>query len=705
MGKVLVVAEKPSVARDYAKVLGCKTKKNGYIDGDEYMITWALGHLVTLAEPHHYDEKYKSWRTDDLPIKPAQVKLRVNRKTSSQFNIVKKLMNDKSVEYIICGTDSGREGELIFRYIYHHAKCKKPIKRLWISSMTDIAIKRGFDNIEDGQKYDTLYYSAKCRSEADWLVGMNASRAFTLKYNTLLSIGRVQTPTLAIIVERHHEIENFKPEDYFELDADFGEYKGTWIDKDNNKKIKTQAEATRLMEKIHYGTGVVASVEKKNKKTPPPLLYDLTELQRDANKKYGYSAKKTLSIAQDLYEKRKLLTYPRTDSRYITDDMKDTVRETLYKLNRQPFTPLLKQIKELKFTKRIVNNKKVTDHHAIIPTNVTPQLEGLNKDEFQIYMLVAARLIEAFYPHYQEEATEIITMVNDESFVTKGKHISDLGFKEVKKVLLNEVPKEADELPLIQVDETYEVKNAIINKKQTKPPKTYTEASLLSAMEHAGKFVEDEAIKEKLKEMGLGTPATRASIIERLIHVGYITRKGKTLIPTEKGIKLVSALPPQIKTPEMTGKWERGLKRIHDGTMAPDKFMDSINRYVDYLVGHAANEKTTIVFPMQPGKKKRSTGKKTFGKCPLCEYGSVYENTKAYYCDHWKQGCSLTIWKDVLEKYGVKLENELMRTLLSDKKIAGYDMYLPQTGEKCKADIVLDEKGQVKLLNVVRVAV
>lgn len=703
MGKILVVAEKPSVARDYARVLKCKTRKDGYIEGDTHIISWALGHLVTLAEPHHYDPKYKTWRMNELPIRPAEVKLRVIRKTSKQFNVLKDLMKRDDIDEVICGTDSGREGELIFRYVYDHAKCKKPTKRLWISSMTDEAITQGFAKIKPGTDYDHLYYSAKCRSEADWLVGMNASRAFSLKYKALLTIGRVQTPTLAIIVNRHLEIENFKPETYYEVVANLGEFEATWINKAKKSKIKTMEQATKIMEKIHQGEAVVDQVKSTEKKTPAPLLYDLTELQRDANKKYGYTAKKTLSIAQSLYEKHKMVTYPRTDSRYLTADMKGTVKNTLKKLQIERYHQIIKDMPEVKFTKRIINDAKVTDHHAIIPTESNPRINALSEDELHIYDLIVSRLVEAFYPPYKELQTEVILDINEEQFIAKGKSIRDMGWKKVRQSLLGEKNKGDKFLPLMEKEDTFPVKDEKMNEKQTKPPKPYNEATLLSAMEHPGKFVEDQSIKEHLKEMGLGTPATRAAIIERLITVGYIMRSGKTLIPTDKGISIISVVPDEIKTPEMTGKWERALYRIAEGSMEPNKFMASIGRYVDFLVNHAITTRTNVVIKDDNRKKKPGKKKPSFGKCPICGEGDVNENKKAYYCSRWQEDCKLTIWKNHLEPYGVALTPELMKEILVKKTLEGVPVVLPQTAERCTAQLVLNEKGLLQLLNIKRI--
>ncbi|MFV0314587.1 MAG: DNA topoisomerase III, partial [Anaerotignum sp.] len=601
MGKILVVAEKPSVARDIAKTLGATKKDDGILVGEKYIISWAIGHLVTLAEPEDYHETFKKWSFTSLPIVPEKMELKAIKNTRSQLKVLHKWMNDREIESIICATDSGREGELIFRYIYEITKCKKPVQRLWISSMTEQSIKEGFANLKEGTEYDLLYRSAKCRSEADWLVGMNATRAYTLQYNVLLSIGRVQTPTLALIVEKQKELDAFVAKDYFEVQVDLGDFKGFWIDAEEQTKIEDDDYAKCIAKKVEGQSAVVTKVDKEEKRVPAPLLYDLTELQRECNRKFGYSAKKTLDIAQGLYEKRKFITYPRTDSRYLSDDMKDKVQSTMKKLGTvgifdEWVNPLFVG-KGLSFSKRIIDNTKVTDHHAIIPTDVRPNLDILTEEEKNVFLLVAARFISAFYLPYRYEVTKVYFVSCEENFLAKGTVILDDGWQEVEKKLV--VIKEKKEknnaeqkLPPLSQGEIYTIVEAKALKKKTSPPKPYTESSLLSAMENAGRFVDDEALKEQLKESGLGTPATRAAIIERLLTVGYIVRKGKTLVPTEKGMQLIQVVPDQLCSPETTGKWEKGLSSIAKGTMDEQKFMDSIKRYVSFLVGDAAKRKT-----------------------------------------------------------------------------------------------------------------
>lgn len=700
--KVLVIAEKPSVARDIAKVLKCSKKGDGYLYSEEYVVSWAIGHLVTLCEPEDYDEKYKKWKVENLPIIPQNIKTKAISKTKQQLKVLKKLMTDKEINYLICATDSGREGELIFRYIYNLLKCKKPFKRLWISSMTDTAIKEGFANLKEGNEYDNLYLSAKCRSEADWLVGINASRAFTLKYNILLSIGRVQTPTLSIIVNRQKEINEFVPKDYWELEADFINYKGIWTDlKNKDTKIFKKETAENILKAVTGFDGIVKSIENEEKKVPPPLLYDLTELQRECNKKFSFSANKTLSIAQDLYEKRKMITYPRTDSRYLSTDMTGKISNVLVKLkNTQEYIKYAEYVlslEKLPINKRIIDNSKISDHHAIIPTDININVKSLSDDEYKVYDIIARRFLSVFYPYYIYNVTTIVTDIKENSFVTKGNTIKQLGFMELNK---NDDKKD-DILPNVSVNEAVKNNKVSLIQKKTKPPALYNEASLLSAMENAGRFVEDEELKEKLKESGLGTPATRAAIIERLINVGYITRKGKSLIPTDKGMKLIEVVPAELKSPETTGKWEKGLSSVAKGKMNEDKFMQSIKRYVNYLVDTSINTQNKVIFDneFKTNKKYKNNIKKlnVLGKCPECKTGDIVENSKSYYCTNWRQGCKFSIWKNCLEIYGKSIQSDEIEKLLENGKIENINITLPQTMEKCSADLILKKENNKNL--------
>ncbi|WP_312060588.1 DNA topoisomerase III [Anaerotignum sp.] len=712
MGRILVVAEKPSVARDIAKTLGAGQKGDGCLLGEKYVVSWAIGHLVTLAEPEEYGEKFKKWSFASLPIIPEEMELKAIKNTRSQLKVLHKWMNDKEIASIICATDSGREGELIFRYIYEITKCKKPFQRLWISSMTEQAIKEGFANLKDSTAYDLLYHSAKCRSEADWLVGMNATRAYTLRYQVLLSIGRVQTPTLALIVDKQKEINAFVSKDYYEIQTVFDGFHGFWIDDEEQTKIENEAVAKEISEKINEQEALVSKVEKEEKRIPAPLLYDLTELQRECNRKFGYSAKKTLDIAQNLYEKRKMITYPRTDSRYLSDDMKGKVQNTMKRLGEtQPFEEFATSLlngEKLSFSKRIIDNSKVTDHHAIIPTDVRPRLDSLAEEEKNVFLLVAARFISAFYPHYRYEVTKAYFTCGDERLLSKGTVVLEEGWQGVERRIVpvkgkKERGSEEQKLPPLTAGELHKIMEAKVLKKKTTPPKAYTESSLLSAMENAGRFVEDETLKEQMKDSGLGTPATRAAIIERLLSVGYITRKGKNLIPTEKGMQLIQVVPEELRSPQTTGKWEKGLSSIAKGNMEEDRFMASIKRYVSFLVEDAIKRKTDIVFPEEV-KKGMKKGGKSLGKCPICKEGDILENSKAYFCGKWKSGCKFTVWKDSLTPYGIELNSKTIQKLLKDEKIPDVAVTLPQTGEKGKSTMLFsaDGRGRIELMDFTR---
>lgn len=713
MGKTLVIAEKPSVARDIAKTLGVSGKNEGYLTGENYVVSWAIGHLVTLAEPEAYDVKYKKWNFETLPILPDSMKLEAIKKTRSQLKVLHKLMHSREIDEIICATDSGREGELIFRYIYEITQCRKPFRRLWISSMTETAIREGFAHLQDGSHYDLLYHSARCRAEADWLVGMNASRAYTIRYGALLSIGRVQTPTLALIVEKQKEIDAFVPQNYFEVQADFEQYTGFWIDEKENTRLDLREKAEQIAARVKGQRGIVSQIVKEEKRQLPPLLYDLTELQRECNRKFGFSAKKTLDIAQSLYEKRKMITYPRTDSRYLSDDMAGKIKQTLGRLKDVPaFSSYAAEVlakEKLPLSKRIIDNSKVTDHHAIIPTDTRLRTDHLTPEENKVFSLVAARFLAVFYPAYVYEATKVYTKVGLDTFLSKGKTVLQEGWQAVEKALLPETRKnktekeEEQQLPPLTKQQPVVAKRTKVLDKKTKAPPPYTESTLLSAMENAGRFVEDEELKEQMKDSGLGTPATRAAIIERLLSVGYIMRKGKTLVPTEKGQKLIAVVPEELRSPQTTGKWEKGLSSIAKGKMTEERFLESIRRYVRFLVDDAAQHKKDVVFEAERprGKRSRAQG---LGKCPLCGKGKILENSRSYYCTEWKNGCKFSLWKDSTEPYGILLDAPKVKRLLKGEKLEKIPVVLPQTGERGTADLILspDHSGRVELMNVTR---
>ena len=689
MGKIVVVAEKPSVGRDIARVLGCRTGGDGCLIGDRYIVTWAVGHLVTLVEPNELDPKYEKWSFATLPILPETIPLKVISQTKDQFGKVKKLINSQETDSLICATDAGREGELIFRYIYEKAGCTKPFQRLWISSMTDEAITEGFRDIRPGKDYDGLYESARCRSKADWLVGMNASRAFTLKYNTLLSIGRVQTPTLAILVKRRKEIENFKPEGFCTLTADFGDYSGVYFsDKlDPDTHLKEKEDAEKIAAEVKGKTGTVIQAETNRKKELPPQLYDLTSLQRDANRMLGFTADKTLKTAQSLYEKHKALTYPRTDSRFLPPDMIPRVVQTMKLLPEayQKFVPGALPGGKLPVSKRTIDQTKVTDHHAIIPTAKRADPSKFNEDERKLYDLVARRLLSAFYPACDYDATKIITKAEEHLFRTTGKVIVNNGWHDVppmenppkaKKKTAEEGESE-NPLPPLQEGDTRTVHGTKVKEDKTKPPSPHTDASLLAAMETAGKELDDEELVRQMKGSGIGTPATRAAIIERLLKVGYAQRKGKTLQATDKGVMLIDVVPGELSSPELTGRWELALHDITDGEQDPQRFMDGIARMSSFLVDFARNTAAAVSFPAEERRYGKGNGKKrtpatvlSGAVCPVCGKGGIRENGRAFGCT--EKACNFTLWKDCLEKGGgPALTGKLVQLLLEKKQLQG----------------------------------
>lgn len=687
MGKTVIIAEKPSVGRDIARVIGCKERGDGCLIGEKAIVTWAVGHLVTLQEPDELDERYKKWRAADLPILPDHIPLKVIRSSASQFKIVKQLINAPETDALICATDAGREGELIFRYIYQQAKCVKPFRRLWISSMTDGAIKEGFRSLKDGSAFDGLFRSAQCRSVADWLVGMNATRAFSIRYNARLSVGRVQTPTLALLVKRRKEIENFHADPYWTLNADFGDYRGMYFvdGAENDTRIATKEEADALAARLKGKTATVQSVETTRKQDAPPQLYDLTSLQRDANQLLGFTAKKTLALAQTLYEKHKALTYPRTDSRYLPEDMVPRAEQTLRMLPQsyQSLVPLALREGKLHPTKRTVDGGKVSDHHALIPTAQRVRPESFEADERALYDLVVRRMIAAFAEPMVYDATRVITEADGALFRSTGRVILQEGWKQIppleKPMKSKKTKTEADDenasLPPLQSGDTRSVKKLTVKESATKPPQPYTDGSLLLAMERAGKEVEDDEIARQMKGSGLGTPATRAAIIERLLTVGYAERVRKTLVATDKGVQLIEIMPESIASPALTGQWEMALDRITDGRQDADAFMHDIRGFAAELTAFAGASSKTVVFPREErGKaRSRSTVHALAGcLCPVCKQGEVLDNPKSFGCSRWREGCAFTLWKDMLQKEIHRdLNEQIIRMLLEKGSVQG----------------------------------
>lgn len=621
--KSLVLAEKPSVARDIARVLGRSKKLNGAIEGNRYVVTWALGHLVTLADPEEYDKKYKEWKLEDLPMMPKKMELVVIKQTAKQYHAVKTQLYRKDVNEIIIATDAGREGELVARWILEKSGCRKPIKRLWISSVTDKAIKAGFSSLKDGREYDTLYSAAWARAEADWLVGINATRALTCKYNAQLSCGRVQTPTLAMIEKREEEIRSFKPETYYGINLMAEGIRFTWQDKKSGSARSFSKERIETLKQKMQGAPLfIKEVEKKAKKTYAPALYDLTELQRDANKKFGFSAKETLNIMQRLYENHKILTYPRTDSRYLSSDVIGTLKERLKACAVGPYKKMAGSLsmKPVKANKSFVDDKKVSDHHAIIPTEQFVQLEHLTNEERKIYDLVVRRFLAVLYPPFEYEQTTVKAGCEEEEFLAKGKIVLKEGWKEAYEGSWSDEEDEEQkgesalrEQKLPNLEKGMQFSNNIrieIITGTTRPPAHFNEATLLSAMENPVRYMESrdaKTVKTLGETGGLGTVATRADIIDKLFHSFLMEKRGKEIFITSKGRQLLKLVPEDLKKPELTADWENKLSKIAEGKLKDKIFLSEIRIYAQELT------------------KEIKTGDGTFRhdnltntKCPVC---------------------------------------------------------------------------------------
>lgn len=610
--KSLVLAEKPSVGRELGRVLKCNKKGNGFLEGDKYIVTWALGHLVTLDAPEGYNPEWKKWTMETLPMLPKHMKLSVIKGSGKQFKIVKEQMYRKDVNEIIIATDAGREGELVARWIIDKAHVKKPIKRLWISSQTDKAIRDGFNNLKDGRSYDNLYHAAECRAEADWIVGLNVTRALTCKHNAQLSAGRVQSPTLAMIVQREEDIKNFKPKEYYTVDIKTDKCNFTWVNKDNNSRIFNREFSEKLVSKLKGKDGEIINITESNKKKYSPALYDLTELQRDCNKMFGYSAKQTLNIMQRLYENHKLLTYPRTDSRYLTKDIVGTIKDRLKAIAIGEYRSLATELlnKDIKGNKSFVDDSKVSDHHAIIPTEERGNLANLSSEERKVYDLVVKRFLSVMLPPFEYVQTTLEGKVNGERFIAKGKVVKAKGWK---KVFDREEDEESDikeqELPKLNKGDKFTVKEVIEKKGETKPPARFNEGTLLSAMENPHKYinVDKESAKTLGETGGLGTVATRADIIDKLFNSFVIEKKGKDIIPTSKGKQLIDLVPKELKSPLLTAKWEGELDKISKGKEDPRKFTKDMRNYATALVEAVKQENAKFHHDNLTGKK-----------CPVC---------------------------------------------------------------------------------------
>ena len=678
----LVIAEKPSVAKSIANVIGAYKREDGYLEGSGYIVSWCVGHLVELAAPQDYDEKYLKWSIEDLPINPAHLdgwQYKVSNGTKAQFQVLKKLMDRKDVSELVNACDAGREGELIFRLVYHQAGCKKPFKRLWISSMEDTSIKQGFEELKDGCQYDALYAAAVARSQADWLVGMNGTRLFTKLYNKKLTVGRVQTPTLNMVVNRQQQINGFQKQKYWNVHLKLN---GVELTKE---KIFDETEAKTLADHCRNSSAEIITVENTEKTVNPPKLYDLTTLQREANRYYGYTAQQTLDYTQSLYEV-KLVTYPRTDSQFLTDDMENTASEMVtlaaevFAFEHQPYD-----------VSRVLDSKKVSDHHAIIPTKEiqNSDMSRLSKGERDILLLIAMRLLAATGDKHRIEETEIRVACCNEEFIAKGKRVTAMGWKSFEEEFRKKIgskPSDSEKmLPVMKKGEIYDQPETSLTEHFTSPPKAYSEDTLLSAMETAG----NEEFDEETEKKGLGTPATRASMIEKLVSNHYLQRKGKQLIPTDDGIALADVLPEEVKSPKLTADWENALTRIERGDISAEEFLDGITKMVEELVNKYGSEAVNNPFSQTNSKPQ----KEQIGICPRC--GSpVYEGEKNFYCS--SKECSFCIWKETkwLSSMRKKVTKKMAVTLLKSGRVHVTGLYSERKGRCFDADLVLDDTGE-----------
>ena len=685
----LVIAEKPSVAQSIAAVLGATQRKDGYLEGNEYLVSWCVGHLVELAQPESYEEAWKKWSYDNLPIIPQEWQHEVKSDTKAQYQILKKLMHDDRVDAVVCATDAGREGELIFRLTYNMAGCRKPMKRLWISSMEESAIRDGFHNLRPGSDYDNLYKSALCRQEADWLVGINGTRLFTVLYGgKALKVGRVQTPTLAMLVDRESKIMNFKKEAYY-----MAHIMGNGLDA-VSEHISDKAEAERIAGACENGQALVTSVVKEEKWVAPPKLYDLTTLQRDANRLFGFTAKQTLEYTQSLYEK-KLVTYPRTDSQYLTEDMEQTARNVVRQIyEKYQLTGPFDQ-PEQPDVKKVMNNSKVTDHHAIIPTMelASCHLGELKSWEEKILFLIAVHTVMAMSKDHIYQETEIEVECQGEIFKAKGRTVLQDGwklfencFKNKDRMAIVDPDQEMKErMPKVTQGQTFYAVAAEKTEHFTSPPKPYSEDTLLAAMETAGNKEFDEDTEKK----GLGTPATRAGIIEKLIYSQYATRKGKQILPTDDGKVLVEILPDFLKSASMTAEWENQLLLMEHGEIAPEQFMTGIKNMLTMMLNgcDAISEEET----------RRFQTRESIGTCPVC--GSlVYESKTNFYCSN--HDCHFALWKDnrYLQSMEKNMDKKMAAELLKSGCVHVKDLYSRKKNMYFEADLHMDadETGRVK---------
>ena len=678
MSVQLVIAEKPSVARSIAAVIGAAEKQNGYWQGGGYLVSWCIGHLVSFAEAGQYDEKYCKWRYEDLPILPQSWQFIVPDEKKQQFEVLRALLNRPDVDSVTAATDAGREGELIFRFVYQMAGCTKPVKRLWISSMEDAAIREGFANLRPDSDYDALYQSALCRAKADWLVGINATRLFSVLYHKTLTVGRVQTPTLKMLVDRDAKILRFQKEKYYTVSIQSGSLKA------DSERISDAETANSLKEKCTSAVAVCTSVKREKKTEQPPKLYDLTTLQREANRLFGFTAKQTLDYAQQLYEK-KLLTYPRTDSQYLTEDMGQTAQHLVSDL--LGLLPIAQGLALTTEVGRVLNSKKVSDHHAIIPTSefVKQGFTGLAESECKLMNLVCSKLLCAIAaPHEYETVTAVFSCAGNE-FTAKGKTVLVPGWKEIDQRFRSTLKADTEEevlntLPKLAEGQNFSV-TTDISEHFTSPPKAYTEDTLLSAMERAGA----EDMPENAERKGLGTPATRAAILEKLVQMGFVQRKGKQLVPTKDGINLAVVLPESLTSPVLTAEWENRLTEIAKGNADADEFMAEIETQVRQLV--------KIYSCISADKQNLFQSERVIiGKCPRCGE-NVYEGKKNFYCG--SRGCQFVMWKNdrFFEQRKKAFTPKIAAALLKNGKAKVKGLYSEKTGKTYDATVLLADTG------------
>ncbi len=698
----IILTEKPSVAKDIARVLKLTEKKDGYFINDTYAVTWAFGHLVRLVDPDRYDPSFKKWFFPQLPIIPESFQIEPSQDNGAQkqLNIIKQLFNAEATTEIICATDAGREGELIFRYIYVLSGCDKPIKRLWISSQTDAAIRGGFDKLKSGEEYEPLYDSARSRSEADWLIGINATRAYTLRFSQnnqgIMSVGRVQTPVLKMIVDRYIANRDFKSETFYEIALpilhDNGGFEGRWLTAAGESRLLDKKEAQAVCDRVaSVERGHILSLIQKQKKESPPLLYDLTELQKEANRKFKFSAEKTLELAQALYEKHKILTYPRTSSRYLSQDLKPQIPQLLSTLEKiAPYGEWVASIGTPTYPKRVFDDAKVTDHHALIPTENPIRLDQLNREERMIMDLVLKRFIAVFLPDCEKDTTEILSQFGEDRFRSNGVIMTTPGWRQV--YLKDAADKDEDKadaeglLPNVAEGDVIGHLDPELQTKKTKAPSLHNEASILAAMETAGKQIEDEDLREAMKDCGLGTPATRAQILERLVKVDYITKQKNRLIPTEKGLYLIDCIQnPSLLSPEMTGEWERKLTLMRSKAYPREEYMKEVQDFAREIVGAL---KPTSLLP--------TTESEEGWKCPLCQ-GDIVENSKAFGCSNWREKqCTFTIWKSVASK---ALDQAAVKALLETGKTEKISGFMSKAGKPFDAVLALKDGKVVFVFN------